>query len=70
MQEETFNPKDRSTEFAVDDGCAICGGKLNVRITPGYGAWGYCAKCRWLTRSQVMINGNVIQLAAPVQAQA
>jgi len=70
MVEVNVNPKSRTADFAVETGCPSCGGKLEVRVTPGHDAWAFCSACHWLSRHLLVSDGNAIRLFPSKQALA
>jgi hypothetical protein len=39
-------------DVELPEGCILCGGALELRITTG-GAGTYCRSCRWISRPQM-----------------
>jgi hypothetical protein len=39
-------------DVELDEGCILCGGALELRISAG-GARTYCRTCRWISRPQM-----------------
>ena len=70
MVQVNVNSKERTADFAVEQSCPSCGGTLDVRLTPGNAAWIYCGACHWLARSQVSMEGNMLQVAPASAAEA
>jgi hypothetical protein len=70
MVELSVNPKNHTADFEVAGGCPSCGGDLSVRVSPGHEARSYCKACHWLSRQVVTMEGNKLQLAQPISAQA
>jgi hypothetical protein len=70
MVDVNVNPKERTADFAVDKACVSCGGKLEIRVSPGNGAWGYCAVCHVLSRPELVMEGGNIGLASSLKALA
>ncbi|MBJ6761611.1 hypothetical protein JGU66_12620 [Myxococcaceae bacterium JPH2] len=60
-QFETPNGE-RFADFVLPDGCMMCGGSVSIRATPS-GAHGYCAKCHWLSRPQMRVRPNGVELS-------
>jgi hypothetical protein len=44
---------DGRRDFSIEGGCMLCGGPLEVRVTPA-GARTVCRSCRWISRPHMM----------------
>jgi hypothetical protein len=53
---------ERFADFVLPDGCMLCGGSVSIRATPG-GAHGYCQQCHWLSRPQMRVRPNGVELS-------
>lgn len=60
---------DRFAEFTLAEGCLLCGGAVTIRATPS-GAHSYCPTCHWLSRPQMRVRGNGLELAFAATAAA
>lgn len=69
MNATSENKGERFAEFTLPDGCLLCGGSVSIRATPA-GAHSYCPQCHWLSKPQVRVRGNGLEVAYAAQAQA
>jgi hypothetical protein len=70
MVDVNVNPKEQTADFALEKACVSCGGTLEIRVTPGNGAWGYCAACHVLSRPELVVDGHRLSFAATLKAAA
>jgi len=60
---------ERFAEFTLDEGCPLCSGTVMIRATQA-GAHCYCPTCHWLSRPQMRMRGNGLELAFSTSAAA
>ncbi len=60
---------ERFAEFTLAEGCLLCGGEVTIRAT-ATGAHSYCPTCHWLSRPQMRVRGNGLELAFSATAAA
>ena len=60
---------ERFAEFTLAEGCMVCGGTVTIRATQA-GAHSYCPTCHWLSRPQMRVRGNGLELAFSTSAAA
>jgi hypothetical protein len=53
-----------SRDFSLDEGCILCGGDLQVRVTPS-GARTVCVPCRWISRPHMRREGDGVHVIHP-----
>jgi hypothetical protein len=53
-----------SRDFSLDEGCILCGGDLQVRVTPS-GARTVCVTCRWISRPHMRREGDGVHVIHP-----
>lgn len=58
--------EERQADFTLPEGCVACGGKLQVRLTPG-SAYAYCESCRMLSKPFVQVSREGFRIAPVVQ---
>lgn len=63
------NNGERFADFVLPDGCMLCGGSVSVRATAS-GAHSYCPQCHWLSRPQMRMRGNGVELSFTTAALA
>jgi hypothetical protein len=51
-------------DFTFEEACILCGGDLEVRLTPG-GARTYCRACRWISRPVVARGQDGMRVVHP-----
>ncbi len=57
---ETEIPRD----VTIPGGCILCGGDLEVRLTPG-GAGSVCPRCHWLSRPHMHREDGAVHVTHP-----
>jgi hypothetical protein len=67
IQNETSGPDVR--EFTLNGGCVVCGGSIDVRVTPG-SIRGYCAPCGWISRPLLWQSNGQVSIVHPPLASA
>jgi len=65
----THGNGERFAEFTLAEGCPLCGGTVTIRATQA-GANSYCPTCHWLSRPQMRVRGNGLEVAFPTHAAA
>lgn len=60
---------ERFADFDLPEGCMTCGGAVSIRATPA-GAHGYCPHCHVLTRPQMRVKPNGVELSFETTALA
>jgi hypothetical protein len=63
------NSEERLADMMLPRACAACGGDLSLRVAPG-SAWTYCASCHHLSRPQVSLRGDRLQVSPGPEALA
>jgi hypothetical protein len=53
-----------SGDFSLEGGCILCGGDLQVRVTPG-GARTVCMSCRWISRPHMRREDDGVHVVHP-----
>jgi hypothetical protein len=56
-------------EFKLAGGCVVCGGPIDVRVTPG-SVRAYCAPCGWISRPLLWQSNGQVGIAHPPLAAA
>jgi hypothetical protein len=56
-------------DFSLEGGCILCGGALEVRVTPGE-ARTVCLTCRWISRPHMRREGDGIHVVHPAGLMA
>jgi hypothetical protein len=51
-------------DFSLEGGCILCGGDLQVRVTPG-GARTVCMACRWISRPHMRREEDGVHVVHP-----
>jgi hypothetical protein len=51
-------------DFSLEGGCILCGGDLQVRVTPG-GARTVCMPCRWISRPHMRREEDGVHVVHP-----
>ncbi len=51
-------------DFALEGGCILCGGDLQVRVTTG-GARTVCVSCRWISRPHMRKTEDGVHVVHP-----
>jgi hypothetical protein len=72
MQERNIRkdaPADEVREFTLSGGCVVCGGSIDVRVTPG-SIRGYCAPCGWISRPLLWQSDGRVSIVHPPLASA
>ncbi len=69
MIELTIDPEQRTAEFSLPEGCPLCGGQLDVRVTATL-ARSYCGHCHWLGKPQVEFEKQGMSLGLGPSLQA
>lgn len=60
---------ERVADFTLPEGCVLCGGEVNIRATPA-GAHSYCPSCRHLSRPQLRMKKDSLELIYATDALA
>lgn len=60
---------ERFAEFTLAQGCPLCSGTVTIRATQA-GAHSYCPTCHWLSRPQMRVRGNGLEVSFPTSAAA
>jgi hypothetical protein len=53
-----------SRDFALEEGCLLCGGELQVRVGPT-GAGTFCGRCHWISRPHMHRTDDGIHVIHP-----
>jgi hypothetical protein len=53
-----------SRDFSLEAGCILCGGELQVRVTPG-GARTVCVPCHWISRPHMRKEDDGVHVVHP-----
>jgi hypothetical protein len=61
---------EKIADFILPEGCMLCGGAMSIRRTPGGGTHGYCSQCHWLSRPQLRMHPNGLEIAYATRAFA
>jgi hypothetical protein len=69
MNASPENNGERFAEFTLPEGCLSCGGEVSIRATPA-GARGYCPQCHWLSKPQVRVRPNGLEISYSTVGQA
>jgi hypothetical protein len=56
-------------DFSLEGGCILCGGDLQVRVTPS-GARTVCVSCRWISRPHMHREGDGVHVVHPAGGMA
>jgi hypothetical protein len=51
-------------DFSLEAGCILCGGDLQVRVTPG-GARTVCVVCRWISHPHMRREDDGVHVVHP-----
>jgi len=60
----------KMAEFTLPGGCMVCGGAVQVRVTPEGGAWVICSPCHWISHPQIHVGKEVMKVAYSSAAEA
>ena len=69
MTQSTEDRGERVADFTLPEGCVLCGGEVNIRATPA-GAHSYCPHCRHLSRPQLRMKKDSLELIYATAALA
>ena len=58
----TVKTGERSADLNLPGGCILCGGDLDVRLTPS-GAQSCCLSCRWIARPHIELGAEGLKVA-------
>jgi hypothetical protein len=64
MIQGTLDHAHRTADISVPQGCPLCGGALDLRVTPN-SAFTYCGQCHWISRSVVQVGPHSLELGHP-----
>jgi hypothetical protein len=65
MRHEPHVPtEDTTKDLRLPNGCILCGGDLEVRVTEG-AARSFCARCRWISRPHMQRHEDGIHIVHP-----
>lgn len=57
-------------DLTIPGGCILCGGDLDVRITPEGAAASVCSSCRWISRPEMRNEDGHIHVIHPAGGMA
>lgn len=60
----------KGTEFTIPEGCAVCSGDIQIRVTLGSGALGICLGCKSFSRPQVSMTHRGLKISYAPAAEA
>jgi hypothetical protein len=69
MTRETRQATQRQ-EFTLPGGCMVCGGDVQVKLTPESGAWVACRHCFWISHPQIALGKDGLKVAYSSAAEA
>lgn len=55
-------PVEQVRDFILEGGCIVCGGPIDVRLSPGH-VRGVCAPCGWISRPMLVQAHGQVSLA-------
>ncbi|WP_242341156.1 MULTISPECIES: hypothetical protein [Anaeromyxobacter] len=64
MRHEPQAPTTDSKDLRLPNGCLLCGGDLDVRVTDGE-ARSFCGRCRWISRPHMQRQEDGIHIVHP-----
>ncbi len=60
----------QGTEFTLPEGCLVCSGDLQIRVTPGAGAQGICLSCRSFSKPRVSMTHRGLKVLYAASGEA
>ncbi|MBF5043049.1 hypothetical protein FGE12_11685 [Aggregicoccus sp. 17bor-14] len=69
MTQSTEDRGERVADFTLPEGCVLCGGAVDIRATPA-GAHSYCPTCHHLSKPQLRMKKDSLELIYATDALA
>jgi hypothetical protein len=69
MTHTTEDHGERVADFTLPEGCVLCGGEVSIRATPA-GAHSYCASCHHLSKPELRMKKDSLELIYATTARA
>ncbi len=65
MKAHTAETATETRDLSLSEGCILCGGDLDVRITPSGAAASVCVSCRWISRPHMKREDGAVHVIHP-----
>ncbi len=70
MIQHAMTEFESGTDFTLPEGCLLCGGDLEMRITASGGAHSFCGHCHWLSHPSVQLGKDGLTVSYSSAGQA